>query len=186
MYELFFPEECILSSSHPKIFFPEECIPSSSHPTNVGKLQSIGTRRRWRSNLQHLRLAAQHSDAITTAPQHHSQKRMVWTQLRPILCAVYHDTVLSPDVATVAAQHCYPLRRHCSCSRTVCICNRLDTPTWFCEPYPWRKYCVSRRCHQFWKIAVDWHTPTVGIEPTAPPPSHSAVQHTDCRHTKTF
>ena len=101
---------------------------------------------------------------------------MVWTQL--ILCAVYRDTVLSPNVTTVTVQYCSPLRRRCSCSRTACICNRLETPSWFREPYPWRRYCVSRRCHQFWKIAVYWHTSTVGIEPTAPPPSRSAVRHT--------
>ena len=111
-------------------------------------------------------------------------KRMVWTQL--ILCAVYRDTVLSPDVTTVTAQHCSPLRRRCSCSRTACICNRLETPTWFREPYPWRRYCVSRRCHQCWKIAVNWHTPTVGIKPTAPPPSRSTVRRTNHCATAPF
>ena len=109
---------------------------------------------------------------------------MVWTQL--ILCAVYRDTVLSPDVTTVTAQHCSPLRRRCSCSRTACICNRLEIPTWFREPYPGRRYCASRRCHQCWKIAVDWHTPTVGIEPTAPPPSRLAVRHTNHCATAPF
>ena len=79
-------------------------------------------------------------------------------------------------------RHCptlFLLRRRCSCCRTACICNRLETPTRFHEPYPWRRYCISRRCHQCWKIAVDWHTPTVGIEPSASPPSHSAVRHTN-------
>ena len=35
-----------------------------------------------------------------------------------------------------------------------------------------------------WKIAVNWQTPTVGIEPTAPPPSRSAVRPSDAlRHS---
>ena len=46
--------------------------------------------------------AVGHTNHCATAP---FPKRMVWTQLRPILCAVYRDTVLSPDVTTIAAQH---------------------------------------------------------------------------------
>ena len=37
-----------------------------------------------------------------------------------------------------------------------------------------------------WKIAADWHTPTVGIESMAPPPSHSAVQYTNHCATAPF
>ena len=37
-----------------------------------------------------------------------------------------------------------------------------------------------------WKIAVNWHTSTVGIEPTAPPPSRSAVRRTNYCATAPF
>ena len=37
-----------------------------------------------------------------------------------------------------------------------------------------------------WKIAVDWHTPTAGMEPTAPPPRRSAVRHTNHCATAPF
>ena len=43
----------------------------------------------------------------------------------------------------------------------------------------WRTIQDSNRKSNCWKLAVDWHTPTVGIEPTAPPPSRSAVRHTN-------
>ena len=46
------------------------------------------------------RSTVQHTNHCATAP---FPKRMVWTQF--ILCAVYRDTVLSPDVTTVTAQH---------------------------------------------------------------------------------
>ena len=61
-----------------------------------------------------------------------------------ILCAVYRDTVLSPDVTTVTAQHCSPLRRRCSCSRTACICNRLENPNMIPRVVPLKKIlCIS-------------------------------------------
>ena len=37
-----------------------------------------------------------------------------------------------------------------------------------------------------WKIAVDWHMPTMGIEPTTPPPSRLAVRHTNHCATAPF
>ena len=36
------------------------------------------------------------------------------------------------------------------------------------------------------KTVVNWHTPTVGIEPIAPPPSHSAVRRTNYCTTTPF
>ena len=46
---------------------PEECTVYLTATTNIGKQQSIGTLRRWESNLRRLRLAAQQSDVLTTA-----------------------------------------------------------------------------------------------------------------------
>ena len=48
---------------------------------------------------------------------------------------------------------------------------------------------VAGLCTKFkycWKIAVDWHTPTVGIETTALPPSRSAIRHTNHCATAPF
>ena len=41
------------------------------------------------------------------------------------------------------------------------------------------------RC-KCWKIAVTWHTPTVGIEPMAPSPSRSTVRRTNHCATAPF
>ena len=52
------------------------CIPSLL--SMLENPQSISIRRWWGSDPWHLRLADQLSDALTTVPQRHSQRRMVW------------------------------------------------------------------------------------------------------------
>ena len=53
--------------------------------------------------LRHFYQATQQfNELLTTAPQRHSQKTKAWAQL--ILCTIHHNTVLLPDVTTIAAQ----------------------------------------------------------------------------------
>ena len=70
-----------------------------------------------------------------------------------------------------------------STSRTIKTTNHhtRNNRKWHCAaPLFACKYklCFART-EYCWKIAVDWYTPTMGIEPTAPPLSHSAVRRTN-------
>ena len=87
---------------------PEEGTVYLAAATNVGKLQSIGTRRRLGSNLRHLRLAAQQSDALTTASQHHFQKRMVWSLYYASSTTTrFFRQILPPSLPNSKLMHCY-------------------------------------------------------------------------------
>ena len=149
----------------------------------VRKMQLIDTNRQQRSNSRHLCLATQQwrtNHWATAIPKKLFGRSSCYAP------SIDRDTVFSLDGNTASLLNTAPfLEVVAPAAVPLASATVFQTPTCLNEPFPWKKYCVSRRCHQCWKNAVHWHKPTE-LKLTAPPPSRSILRRTNNCATESF